>query len=112
MGKTNSLKRRPKSKFVDPAIDQLAVMDARSMLVANLISMGWRLALMVLLPIFLGIQIDKKLDSAPSVTLAAFFIAIFGAGILIYRTYVELSPQSADTKNSKQGVGSKEKKNV
>lgn len=109
MGKINSLKKRPKSKFVDPALDQLTVIDARSMLITNLISMGWRLAIMVLLPIFIGIQIDKKLNSSPSVTLAAFFIALFGAGILIYRTYVELTPQSTSTESSKQNVGSKEK---
>lgn len=91
MGKITSLKRKRYPRYVDPVADQLPTFDAKTMLVSNMISMGWRLAIMVLLPIFIGVQIDKKLDSSPSVTLAAFFIAIFGAGMLIYKTFTDMN---------------------
>lgn len=93
MGKNNSSKKRKNSRYIDPALDQITPVDAKSMLFSNMISMGWRLAIMVLLPIFIGVQIDRRLDSSPSVTLAAFFIAVFGAGLLIYRSYKELNTE-------------------
>lgn len=109
MGKAAKTRKVRQAKFVDPALDQLAVLDARNMLVNNLFSMGWRLALTVLVPIFVGVQIDKKLDSSPSVTLAAFFIAVFGASLLIYRTYSDMTAQQliADAKKAKRSKKSK-----
>lgn len=113
MGKTSRTKVKRQSRYVDPAvesIDQLAVIDARNMLFSNFVSMGWRLAIMVLVPIFIGVQIDKWLDSSPSVTLAAFFIAIFGAGVLIYRTYIDMNTQTmmqSQTKSTKKSRGKK-----
>lgn len=77
----------------DPVVDRLAVASARSVLLGSLIGMGWRLAITVLLPIFVGIQLDKKFDSAPSLALAAFFIAIFAASLLIYKTYQDMTAE-------------------
>jgi hypothetical protein len=59
-------------------------------------NIGWRLAIMILLPLFIGVQLDKKFDSSPSITLAAFFIAIFGAGVIINKTYKEINAQTAE----------------
>lgn len=92
MGKAAARKRTTKFKS-DPVLDQLAAANAKSMLFANMFSMGWRLALMVLIPIFAGVQLDKKFDTSPSLTLAAFFIAVFGAGLLIARTFNEMTRQ-------------------
>lgn len=94
MGKA-AARKRTTIKNSDPAVDALAMYSARNMMVTNMMSMGWRLAVMVLLPIFIGVQLDKRFDSAPSLTLAAFFIAIFGAGLLIYRTFNELTAEAA-----------------
>lgn len=90
MGKAATRKKRTTSKTGDPVVDQLAVIDARNMFVSNLFGMGWRLAIMILLPIFIGVQIDKKFDTKPSFALAAFFLAIAGASYLIYRTYISM----------------------
>lgn len=115
MGRKHRTKSKRRSRYVDPAvesIDQMAVINARDMMFGNLVSMGWRLAVMVLLPIFIGVQIDKWLDSSPSVTLAAFFIAIFGAGVLIYRTYNEMNSQSEIDSRMKRIKKSRGKNNV
>ncbi len=90
MGKAGAKKRTTKIKS-DPVMDQLSAVSAKSLLVGNIINMGWRLGIMVLGPIFIGVQLDKKFDSSPSLTLAAFFIAIFGSSLLIYRTYSEMN---------------------
>jgi F0F1-type ATP synthase assembly protein I len=95
MGRKAAATKRTTTKNSDPTLDYFAMFDARSMLLSNMLTMGWRLAVMVLLPIFLGVQLDKRFDSSPSLTLAAFFIAIFGAGVMIYRAYIEMTAQVA-----------------
>jgi len=69
--------------------------DARNMLVTEVITMGWKLAIMILLPIFIGVQLDNRYGTEPSLALAAFFIAIFGASMVIYKTYNQLTTQAA-----------------
>ncbi len=103
MGKAATRKRTRKFKG-DPVVDQLAVANARGMFFANLFGMGWRLALIVLVPIFAGVQLDKKFDTAPSLTLAAFFLAVFGAGVMIAQTYNDMAKQQAldDAKETKR----------
>ena len=113
MGKA-AARKRTTIKNSDPGVDALAMYGARNMLVANMMSMGWRLAIMVLLPIFIGVQLDKRFDSEPSLTLAAFFISIFGASMLIYRTFNELTTQAAleDAKKNKRKKTVTRKTNV
>ncbi len=74
-------------------MDQFLAASAKTALLGNVFSMGWRLALTVLLPIFVAVQLDKRFGTTPSLTLAAFFIAIFAAGLLIYKTYVEMTAE-------------------
>jgi F0F1-type ATP synthase assembly protein I len=90
MGKAAKRARKTTSAVNDPTQDYMAVIQAKQQFVGTAINMGWRLALMVLIPIFIGLWLDKRFDTAPSITLAAFFIALFGAGVMIYRTYKEL----------------------
>lgn len=102
---SKSAVRRKTTKFKgDPVVNELAVINARGMFFSNLLGMGWRLALIVLVPIFAAVQLDKKFDSKPSLTLAAFFIAVFGAGMLIARTYNDMARQQAldDAKAAKR----------
>lgn len=103
MGKAAS-RTRTTSKTGDPVVDQLAVIDARNMLFGNLIGMGWRLAAMVLVPLFLGVQLDKRFDTSPNFTMGAFFLAIAGASYLIWKTYASMQREQllADMKQSKR----------
>lgn len=91
MGKAATPKRRTTKYEDDPALDYLGAFDAKSQLLMASVNIGWRLAIMVILPLFIGVQLDKRFDSAPSITLAAFFIAIFGAGLIINKTYKEIN---------------------
>ncbi len=111
MGKAAARKRTTTKYKGDPVLDQLTAIDARSMLMGGLVGMGWRLALMVLVPIFIGVQLDKRFDSSPSLTLAAFFVAIFGAGVLIYNTYSEINAQQA-IEDARQAKRTKKRKRM
>lgn len=81
-------KRRRSAR--DPALDYLPVFDARAQLFNSMLSIGWRLALSVLIPVFTGIWLDNRYDTKPSFTLSAFFIAIFLSGLMIAKMYKEL----------------------
>lgn len=94
MGKAAS-RERTTTKNSDPALDTLAMFDARNMMVSEIVTMGWKLAVMILLPIFIGVQLDNRFGTKPSLTLAAFFLSIAGAFYLIYKTYNELMIQAA-----------------
>lgn len=103
MGKAKPRKLKSSAPS-DPVLDELAVIDARGMFYGSLFGLGWRLAIMVLLPIFLGVQLDKRFDSSPSLTLAAFFIAVFGAGVMVNKMYKEINAEQAlaDQKSAKR----------
>lgn len=93
----------------DPAVDYLAGFDAKSQLVAASITLGWQLALMVLIPIFLGVQVDRKFDTSPSFTLTALFLAVAGSVVIISRTFKDINTQQAsdDAESKKKKSGSK-----
>ena len=64
---------------------------AKGVFVSSVMDMGWKLALTVLIPVFIGVQIDKKYHQAPSFTLAALFIAIGGSAYIVYKTIQNLN---------------------
>lgn len=105
MGKA-AQRKRTTFKTGDPVVDQMAVIDAKNMFFGNLIGMGLRLAVMVLIPIIAGVQLDKRLNTSPNFTLGAFFLAIFGASYLIWKTYASMQREQllADLKKSKRKI--------
>lgn len=111
MGKAAARVKRTTKFKSDPVVDQLAVVNARGMMLGHIIGIGWRLALMVLVPIFVAVQLDKKFDTAPSLSLAAFFIAVFGAGVLIARTFQDITRQQAldDARQAKRAQRKKKR---
>lgn len=86
----------------DPALAYLPEFDARDQLLSSMLGIGWRMALTILIPVFAGIKLDQHFNSKPSYTLAAFFVAIIGCGVLISRTYKQInSEMSARFKTKK-----------
>ncbi len=89
------------SKTEDPALAYLPEFNAQSQLMGSMISVGWRLALTILVPVFIGIWLDKKFDTKPSFTLTAFFIAIAISAVVIYQMYKEINDQTSKLKFKK-----------
>lgn len=102
-------KAAAKSKTTTPAqgeleqlIDSSAKSMARTQVVANLLGMGWRLAVAVLVPLLVGVQLDKRLGSEPAYTLSGFILAILLASYMIYREYQSIqSDQQHNDKHTK-----------
>lgn len=73
-----------------PAVDEIeqyaAAMSAKQQFISASLDMGWRLALTVLVPVFLGAWLDRRYNTSPSWTLTALFIAIAGAGVVVWKT--------------------------
>ncbi|MDQ3123846.1 MAG: AtpZ/AtpI family protein [bacterium] len=114
MGRAAARKRTTVTKS-DPTMDYLAGFDARSQLFAASLNLGWQLALTVLVPLFIGVQIDRRFDSSPSWTLTALFIAVAGSIVTITRTFKDLTRlQTGDDAviKKRKRKTSKVKKNV
>lgn len=88
----------------DPLMDYVPEFNAGGQLLASMLSIGWRLALTVLIPVFIGLWADNKFGTKPSFALAAFFIAIAASGLVIARSYKEINEQmlAADTSTKKK----------
>lgn len=98
MGK-KVVKRRVSAGDQDPISEKLLAANAKSLLLANVISMGWKLALTVLVPIYVGVQLDKRFGTQQTYTMTAFFVAVFAASVLIYKAYSDMA-----TKDYKEDV--------
>lgn len=80
----------------------LAVLSAKQQFVSSAMSMGWQMAGMVLIPVFIGVQVDKRLDSTPSYTLAALVIAIGGAVAIVNKTIKSVRKDQNITKSEEK----------
>ena len=92
---------------MDPRSDGSAarlaqISDAKQQFVDAAINMGWQLAITILVPVFIGVQLDKHFNSSPSYTLAALFLAVFMSCTVVWKTIKGVSrPQAAAPKNRK-----------
>lgn len=67
----------------DQVPDKLRVQAARQAFVVSSLAMTWRLAVVVLGPLLVGVKIDNHFHSSPAYTLMALFLAMIGAGWVI-----------------------------
>lgn len=86
------------------------VFAAKSKFFSATIEMGWQLALIVLVPLIVGIKLDKHYDSSPSYTLAGFMLAVAGGAAVVWKTVkavaaeqAELETELSKVKKSKKG---------
>ncbi len=49
------------------------------------LDMSWRLAIVVLVPIIGGFELDKKLKTTPLITIVGFVIAMIGMALVLWR---------------------------
>jgi hypothetical protein len=55
-------------------------------------NMSWQLALVVLVPIIGGFELDNKLNTLPALTIAGFVVAMVGMGAVVWRQLQIFSP--------------------
>lgn len=70
--------------------------SAKQSFLAAVLTLSWRLAVTVLVPVIGGIQLDKRFDSAPSYTLLGFMIAIVFGCMAVWQTVKQVNRQQAE----------------
>lgn len=74
-----------------------------AMFIAAALDMSWRLAVVVLLPLIGGVEIDKHLGTSPWFTLLGFLLAMAGTGFVMWQTLQQVNrsyDHSDDNKES------------
>lgn len=65
------------------------------------LDMSWRLAIVVLVPIIGGFELDQALDMTPLLTITGFLLAMVGMGLVMWRTLQEANKMPVPTKETK-----------
>ncbi len=66
--------------------------DPRNEFFAAAFNMSWQLAIVVLVPIIGGFELDKKLNTLPALTIVGFVMAMVGMGAVVWRQLQLFSP--------------------
>ncbi|MDB5169399.1 MAG: hypothetical protein JWO41_755 [Candidatus Saccharibacteria bacterium] len=95
MNKTTAPKKTPspldgQAKPV-VAVDQQS--NPQATFVAATLSMSWQLAIVVLVPIIGGFELDKKLNLLPLLTVVGFVLAMIGMGLVVWHQLQLYSPK-------------------
>ncbi|MEK7594911.1 MAG: AtpZ/AtpI family protein [Patescibacteria group bacterium] len=72
-----------------------------SVFIGAALDMSWRLAVVVLVPIIGGFELDKALDMTPLLTIVGFLIAMVGMGLVMWRTLQEANKLPVPTKEKR-----------
>jgi hypothetical protein len=63
-------------------------------------NMSWQLAIVVLVPVIGGYELDQKLDTLPALTIAGFFVAMAGMALVIWHQLQQFSPPPQNGKGA------------
>ena len=66
------------------------------------LNMSWQLAIVVLVPILVGSQLDKRLDLAPTMTVLGFIVAMVGTGLIMWKQLQLNSPDVTSKKGPRK----------
>lgn len=81
-----------------------------SLFITSALDMSWRLAVVVLVPIIGGFQLDKWLDLTPLLTITGFILAMIGMALVCWRT-LQLANQAVDQQPKATQRSKKQEKN-
>jgi F0F1-type ATP synthase assembly protein I len=66
--------------------------NPRTEFLSATLNMSWQLAIVVLVPIIGGFELDKKLHMLPLLTIVGFILAMIGMGVVVWRQLQIVSP--------------------
>jgi F0F1-type ATP synthase assembly protein I len=67
-------------------------------LLSATLSMSWQLAIVVLVPIIGGYELDKKLHTLPLLTVIGFIVAATGMALVVWRQLQLIAPLASPPK--------------
>ena len=62
------------------------ISDAKQQFLDATLNMSWQLAVTIIVPVVIGVQLDKHFNTSPSYTLAALFLAVTLAAYVVVKT--------------------------
>ena len=77
---------------LDAKLEKLNV-SAQKQFFGATFTLGWRLAITVLVPLIAGIKLDQHFHSSPSYTLAGFMIAVAAGAAAVWATVKEVNKE-------------------
>lgn len=99
MGKSEATKKAaPAQGDIEQYFD---VIDAKQLFITEVFGLSWRLAIAVLLPLIGGIQLDKRYDSEPILTLIGLVIAFILGSITVWTAVKKVNELQAIQPNRK-----------
>jgi F0F1-type ATP synthase assembly protein I len=106
MGKKNRSvnKQNPPHDDIHDFTEEL---NAKSMFIEASMSMGWRLGVMVVIPIVAGVKIDDYFNSAPSMTLTGIIVAAMGGTMVVYSAVRDANKQQEQSSGGAKEPGKK-----
>lgn len=100
MGKAAAKGKKTTTSALNDIERSTAAFTASQQFVNSTISMGWQMALMVIIPVVIGVKLDDHFKTQPSYTLAALFLAVGGAAMIVSRTISNVK-KDQDKENKK-----------
>ena len=82
----------PAVEQTQPKIDPRDVSAAQTAFFVALFNMSWQLAIVVLVPLIGGAQLDNALGTSPIFTITGFIIALAGMAFVVKRQMQLLEP--------------------
>ncbi len=70
---------------IDQAQEERARKTAMSLFLGAVLDMSWQMAIVVLVPIIGGVELDKHWHTTPWLTISGFIIAMIGTYLVIRR---------------------------
>lgn len=93
-----------KTTTVDEELQQIiGAQAAKSQLLGASLGLSWRLALTVLIPIFVGIKVDNTFNTKPSFVLLGFMIAVVASIYTISNTVKEINQLQVEQEKKGRG---------
>jgi F0F1-type ATP synthase assembly protein I len=86
MSKTAAHITTPQSEGGDRPVEGIDSSRQKSQFVGMAVTMGWQLAVAVLVPVIGGVELDKVFDTAPALLIAGLVIALLASIAVMWRT--------------------------
>jgi hypothetical protein len=83
MDKSSTTPNKKTSPAVSEKSDPLGAVEIRSTFIAAALSMGWQLAVVVVVPIVAGYYLDQRLNVAAAWEIVGFVVALLGFVVVV-----------------------------
>lgn len=93
MGKPAATKKTTNTEI--DAQNYLAALEIKQRFIGDAFSLGWRLVVTFIVPVMIGVLLDRHFKTKPSYTLVGMFLAVAASIVIIKQTVKEVNQDTA-----------------